>query len=1127
MSQSNHHSQAPEQGLLDNLSMPWDADAGSDHAKETTATSKGIADSSTPAVAARWTDRGDGAGTRPGTGAAGTKKRSANGITVGGSQRAIESRSRERDSAASPKGWVNRKNVLISGLTIYVGIPLLVILANAHDDSMLFYLMQIGGAIWGMLCVLVIFWSAHMVPRFKRHPNKIMLWRSACSLGIALKLIITEILLEAECASWNDGESSVRFGSLQDCKNRRYCTMCNVDEWPAFFLNFFFMAGECWFFCQAMDLYFSLKNPFYSFKGRIVTYHAFVWIFALLDSLVPWLLDLTNKDKHWFDIYGFSEGQGAQINDKMIAHNAGNQATNGECRWAVNKTTNVTESCKYVNDVDLICWFNQAIKDDNHAGIKWNVDQFGRSLIFWIPILVFSTSAIVCLYKAYQRLNDGLSFTFVARLRVFAVNFTQILCYSSWWIIYFLLDLSPYAMGNCSQLAKYIYALRYYMIASRGYIDLLAWFTANDPARLARSLKKRKSKGKSKRAAIRDMDRDLQPQVNLALRSEVLHYITSGIRTSIEMAHPDDFVEELDRYRSSTAPGAGGSIASGSGPGPRTPQRRSEVGGPGGLGGSVFTPVPVDSPHSHLTQQLRVARSGVKSGAADVLDSDSTPAACHSHKPNTDYTGSNIISGAENYRQHPINMIREDPHWQRERDSSYTGPRTFASSSSNRDGLSALEANSSASTNYVADPPADSTEQNPWSAAASRIIFSARGKGNMNGRSQSDERSNMNPPDSSAPPGSNFVGWSLKRLKVGHLGKIGFGKLLQIAMDDKAINELTERMRRSARTESRTDNSPSTTAEDAASDSDPIGGTAAVRDQDRTRSDDSYDSLGGAHAVGTTTTVAATVAATAGRAYPHEASRPELSQEGQAANMQRSVLPPFATGASGLGEDEYRRDGSLAGDDSGESALRARESGADSDGEAEHKRSDSDEGPGSHGGSFDDGVYRPEGRSGSGYRSNSSEQQHWSPINPEDLEAALYGDDKKSRVSSLRESLLPSGRGGSRMTRVGRGNGRSGSLNRVSYSSVGSLVVQPQQRTENEVVLLEFEPDSFRRVREHFGITPRSYHEAFKKTAKERLTEGGEYSVRARWLREEGSAGRGGTLRRRHARPLEFPTHAP
>ena len=105
----------------------------------------------------------------------------------------------------------------------------------------------------------------------------------------------------------------MRFGSLQDCKNRRYCTMCNVDEWPAFFLNFFFMAGECWFFCQAMDLYFSLKNPFYSFKGRIVTYHAFVWIFALLDSLVPWLLDLTNKDKHWFDIYGFSEGQGAQV----------------------------------------------------------------------------------------------------------------------------------------------------------------------------------------------------------------------------------------------------------------------------------------------------------------------------------------------------------------------------------------------------------------------------------------------------------------------------------------------------------------------------------------------------------------------------------------------------------------------------------------------------------------------------------------------------------------------------------------------------------------------------------------------------------------------------------------------
>ena len=183
---------------------------------------------------------------------------------------------------------------------------------------------------------------------------------------------------------------------------------------------------------------------------------------------------------------------------------------------------------------NLLPSISQAIKDDNHTGIKWNVDQFGRSLIFWLPILLFSVSAIVCLYKAYQRLNDGLSFTFVARLRVFAVNFTQILCYSSWWIIYLILDLSPYAMDNCSQLAKYMYALRYYMIASRGYIDLFAWFTANDPARLVKSLRK-KSRGKIKRAAVRDMDRDLQPQVNLALRSEVLHYITSGIRTSIEM----------------------------------------------------------------------------------------------------------------------------------------------------------------------------------------------------------------------------------------------------------------------------------------------------------------------------------------------------------------------------------------------------------------------------------------------------------------------------------------------------------------------------------------------------------------------------------------------------------------
>ena len=163
-------------------------------------------------------------------------------------------------------------------------------------------------------------------------------------------------------------------------------------------------------------------------------------------------------------------------------------------------------------------------------------------------------------------------------------------------------------------------------------------------------------------------------------------------------AHPDDFVEELDRYRSSNAPSggggigggggsAGGSIASGSGPGPRTPQRRSDV---GGLGGSVFTPVPVDNLDSHLTQQLRVARSGGNSSVMAALVPESTPAASHSHRPNegyADYAGSGMNGGAGSYKQHPINIIREDPHWQHERDSSYTGPRTFASSCSNREGL--------------------------------------------------------------------------------------------------------------------------------------------------------------------------------------------------------------------------------------------------------------------------------------------------------------------------------------------------------------------------------------------------------------------------------------------------------
>ena len=233
------------------------------------------------------------------------------------------------------------------------------------------------------------------------------------------------------------------------------------------------------------------------------------------------------------------------------------------------------------------------------------------------------------------------------------------------------------------------------------------------------------------------------------------------------MAHPDEFVEELDRYRNSGVPGFGGSGSGASAGGP---------GGPGGTGGAphtpqrpddadgLLTPVPLDTQAPHPSarfssqQQLRVSRGNDASTAFG-----STPAACHSHHPDAYYPTMSI-----NDTHHPINVISED----RERAT----------------GLSDLEANSSTSTTFAAGLPAGS-EQNPWlGGAASRLMFST-GKSRGQGQQPSDDArlttNGLHAAESQsagAPPGSNFVGWSLKRFVQEPLSLRG-AKLAQHGKD--------------------------------------------------------------------------------------------------------------------------------------------------------------------------------------------------------------------------------------------------------------------------------------------------------------------------------------------------------
>jgi hypothetical protein len=67
----------------------------------------------------------------------------------------------------------------------------------------------------------------------------------------------------------------------------KYERMCEEGLWPAWFTQFFLLTSEGYFACQSIDLYSSLKNPFYSYRKRMVKYHAFSWGLGLVTASIP------------------------------------------------------------------------------------------------------------------------------------------------------------------------------------------------------------------------------------------------------------------------------------------------------------------------------------------------------------------------------------------------------------------------------------------------------------------------------------------------------------------------------------------------------------------------------------------------------------------------------------------------------------------------------------------------------------------------------------------------------------------------------------------------------------------------------------------------------------------------
>lgn len=155
-------------------------------------------------------------------------------------------------------------------------------------------------------------------------------------------------------------------------------------------------------------------------------------------------------------------------------------------------------------DTTAICW----IKSSYNGQVNY------RTWVFlYIPLIIVYVYCIRVLSGAYSHLRKGISKTFQHRVRVLVMNSINIGVYMAYWAvllgIYFLTFIFA---QNSTIISRWCWRLVMFIISSKGFADLLVFILVSD-------------------TEVSSKSGDLESfNVNSALRQEVLHYATTGIR---------------------------------------------------------------------------------------------------------------------------------------------------------------------------------------------------------------------------------------------------------------------------------------------------------------------------------------------------------------------------------------------------------------------------------------------------------------------------------------------------------------------------------------------------------------------------------------------------------------------
>lgn len=124
-----------------------------------------------------------------------------------------------------------------------------------------------AGSFLSIVGALAVFASDKIMTHWKLHPNPLIYWKMVADFLLAVVAMSSQASNHDDYKNNND--------SVYDCNPQ-------VGAW----MQFCMLSSETWFFIMALDLFFSLRNPFTSYKNKYPRYHIVAWGLGFISACV-------------------------------------------------------------------------------------------------------------------------------------------------------------------------------------------------------------------------------------------------------------------------------------------------------------------------------------------------------------------------------------------------------------------------------------------------------------------------------------------------------------------------------------------------------------------------------------------------------------------------------------------------------------------------------------------------------------------------------------------------------------------------------------------------------------------------------------------------------------------------